>query len=53
MDSVNLAAHVVSTVFEVTLLAYWISIASYGMFLQLLFLQRCQEDLITCLQTLR
>ena len=40
-------------IFEVILLINWIGIATYALFLQLLFLQRCHDDLTLWLQRFR
>lgn len=44
--------HVICAFIEVILLAYWISVGFYALFLQLLFFQRCHDDLTKWLQSL-
>ena len=44
--------HVMCALVEVILLAYWISVGFYALFLQLLFFQRCHDDLTNWLRRL-
>ena len=45
--------HAMCILIEVVLLAYWISVGFYALFVQLLFFQRCHDDLTNWLQSLR
>ena len=53
LSMITAPEHGMCAIIEVVLLAYWISVGFYAMFLQLLFFQKCDEDLTDWIQTLR
>ena len=53
MLPIALVAHGTCAVIEITLVVFWISVGYYALLLQLLFFQRCQDDLRNWLEGVR